>query len=234
MKNKKSAVSVLIGILFVTMVLGGCGGKEEPEIVLGDTPTSETVSEEESVPETPSEEQSVSESVEESEPVEEPAVSEEPVESEELPASVSDGGAQGYFTTTDLYGNEVTQQIFANAELTVVNVWATYCGPCINEMPYLGELSHEYDSAQVRIVGIPMDAMNAEYVEYATSLVSQTGADYQHLLLNEELYNWGLTEIQYVPTTFFVNSEGEIIDSVVGSMSKEDWKSLIDSKLASQ
>lgn len=140
---------------------------------------------------------------------------------------------EGYFTTTDLYGNTVTQEIFAQSDLTVVNVWATYCGPCINEMPYLGELAEEYDSSKVQIVGIPTDVYNQEYLDYALSLIHETGADYTHLLMSEELYNWGLTEIQYVPTTFFVNSEGEIIDTVVGSMSKEDWKTLIDEKLAS-
>lgn len=140
---------------------------------------------------------------------------------------------EGYFTTTDLYGNAVTQEIFAQSDLTVVNVWATYCGPCINEMPYLGELAEEYDSSKVQIVGIPTDVYNQEYLDYALSLIDETGADYTHLLMSEELYNWGLTEIQYVPTTFFVNSEGEIIDTVVGSMSKEDWKTLIDEKLAS-
>ena len=71
MKNKKSTIGLIISILLLTMILSGCGGKEEPEIVLGDTSASEIVSEEESVSETPSEEQSVSESVEESEPVEE-------------------------------------------------------------------------------------------------------------------------------------------------------------------
>ena len=139
----------------------------------------------------------------------------------------------GSFVTTDLYGNEVTEEIFAESKLTVVNVWATYCGPCIQEMPYLGELAEEYDSAQVQIVGIPTDVSNQEYLEYALSIVEETGADYTHLLFSEELYHWGLSDIQYVPTTFFVDSNGKITDTVVGSMSKEDWKELIDSKLAS-
>ena len=247
MKNKKSAIGLIISILLLTMILSGCGGKEEPEIVLGDTPTSETVSEEESVPETPSEEQPVSESVEESEPVEEPAVSEEPVESEEpvvseesvepeeLPVSESDGGAQGYFTTTDLInGNEVTQQIFTNADITVVNAWGTFCGPCIKEMPYLGELAAEYDSSQVQFIGIPMDASDPANKDYAITLINDTGANYTHLYLNDELFDWGFTDIQYVPTTVFVNREGEIIDTVIGARSKEEWKQLIDSKLASQ
>ena len=143
------------------------------------------------------------------------------------------GNARGEFTTTDLYGNEVTQEIFANSELTVVNVWATYCGPCIEEMPYLGELADEYDSTQVQIIGIPTDVNDVQGKEVAISLIRETGADYTHLMLSEDLYFWGLTEIQYVPTTFFVNSEGEIIDTVVGSKTKLDWKVLIDSKLAS-
>ena len=137
------------------------------------------------------------------------------------------------FTTQDLHGNTVTDEIFRGKTLTVVNIWGTYCTPCINEMPYLGELAEEYDSSKVQIVGIPTDVYNQEYLDYALSLINETDADYTHLLMSEELYNWGLTEIQYVPTTFFVNSEGEIIDTVVGSMSKEDWKVLIDEKLAS-
>lgn len=206
--KKKYLVAVVCVI--ATVALCGCGlfGKSEPEI--------------QELPEDVVSEEIVSESSED-------VIAEETVEEPEETA----GGARGYFTTTDLYGNTVTQEIFAQSDLTVVNVWATYCGPCINEMPYLGELAEEYDSSKVQIVGIPTDVYNQEYLDYALSLVNETGADYTHLLMSEELYNWGLTEIQYVPTTFFVNSEGEILDSVVGSMSKEDWKTLIDEKLAS-
>ena len=206
--KKKYLVAVVCVI--ATVALCGCGlfGKSEPEI--------------QEFPEDVVSEEIVSESSED-------VIAEQPVEEPEEAA----GGARGYFTTTDLYGNTVTQEIFAQSDLTVVNVWATYCGPCINEMPYLGELAEEYDSSKVQIVGIPTDVYNQEYLDYALSLINETGADYTHLLMSEELYNWGLTEIQYVPTTFFVNSEGELIDTVVGSMSKEDWKALIDEKLAS-
>lgn len=179
------------------------------------------------------------ESVDIQEPTEESEISEDVVESETItPAEVvietiTDGSAQGYFTTTDLDGNEVTQEIFTESKLTVVNVWATYCGPCIREMPDLGELADEYDSTEVQIIGIPSDAGSQDYIDYAKSLIEQTGADYVHLLPTQEVYDWGLYDLQYVPTTFFVNSEGEIIDTVVGSMSKEDWKILINDKLAS-
>ena len=45
------------------------------------------------------------------------------------------------FISTDLDGNAVDNAVFENAELTFVNIWGTFCGPCINEMPDLGELS---------------------------------------------------------------------------------------------
>ncbi len=207
----KKKYLIAIVCMMAAVVLCGCGLFSKPEPEIQELPNN--VVSEEVVPE----------SVED-------VVADEPEETHDV---TSDGGAQGYFTTTDVYGNTVTQEIFAQADLTVVNVWATYCGPCINEMPYLGELAEEYDSSKVQLVGIPTDVYNQEYLDYALSLINETGADYTHLLMSEELYNWGLTDIQYVPTTFFVNSEGEILDSVVGSMSKEDWKALIDEKLAS-
>lgn len=207
MKNMKFRIVFLMCVITTILLLGGCGLFTRPE---PDTqPEKEeqgTVQYESSNPE----ESTVEENI-----------------------GTEDGSAQGYFTTTDLYGNEVSQEIFAKSELTVVNVWATYCGPCIQEMPYLGELATEYDSTQVQFVGVPTDVYNQEYLEYALSLVEETGADYTHLLLSEELYNWGMSDIQYVPTTFFVNRDGEIVDTVVGSLSKEEWKALIDNKLAS-
>ena len=50
------------------------------------------------------------------------------------------------FEAKDMEGNEVTSGVFAESKLTMINVWATYCNPCLNEMPDLGELSGEYDS----------------------------------------------------------------------------------------
>ncbi len=227
--KKKYLIAIVCTI--ATAALCGCGlfDRPEPEVV----PSEEVVSESGETVTADESEESENPGADQAEDEESLDVNEPVEESEEINVVTSDGSAQGYFTTTDVYGNVVTQEIFAQAELTVVNVWATYCGPCINEMPYLGELAEEYDSSKVQIVGIPTDVYNQEYLDYALSLIEQTGADYTHLLMSEELYNWGLTKIQYVPTTFFVNSEGEILDSVVGSMSKEDWKTLIDEKLAS-
>ena len=41
------------------------------------------------------------------------------------------------FETVDMDGNTVTEEVFTQSKLTMVNVWATYCNPCLSEMPDL-------------------------------------------------------------------------------------------------
>ena len=87
-------------------------------------------------------------------------------------------------------GETVTSDIFADSRLTMVNVWATYCNPCLMEMPYLGELADEYSPEDFQIVGIISDVLEGDEdaLQTALSLIDETGADtYTHLLLNESL-----------------------------------------------
>lgn len=139
--------------------------------------------------------------------------------------------AKVVFEGTDLEGNGVSSSVFAQVKLTMVNVWATYCNPCLSEMPDLGELAGEYDSEEFQIIGIVGDVLEGgpqEDIDLAKDLISQTGADYVHLPVNESLYFAFMTDLEGVPTTFFVNAQGEIIDIVLGAKEKEVWKEKID------
>ena len=143
------------------------------------------------------------------------------------------------FTTTDLDGNEVTQDIFADADLTMMNVWATFCDPCIREMPELGELSTEYKDQNVQIVGVAFDTLNQdmsiyqEQVDLAKEIAEKTGANYLHLIPSADLLQAGLMDIVGVPTTYFFNKDGnQVGEPVVGSKNKEVWASIIDERLA--
>lgn len=145
------------------------------------------------------------------------------------------------FEAQDIEGNTVTSDIFGQSRLTMVNVWATYCNPCLSEMPELGELAGEYDAGDFRLIGIisdvpePMEGIDAEKAEKAReeakSLIEKTGADYTHLLLGTSLYNALLTDVTAVPTTFFIDKDGNVLDQVVGAMDKESWKEKIDALL---
>lgn len=131
------------------------------------------------------------------------------------------------FEGTDLDGNTVSQEIFTQSKLTMVNVWATYCNPCLNEMPGLGELAAEYDEAEFQIIGIVSDVWEGEEQTLVESLVQETGADYPHLLANDSISQAILSSVSGVPTTFFFDGEGAYLGGVVGSAEKSAWEEII-------
>lgn len=158
--------------------------------------------------------------------------------------SQSDSGAQeaagllSSFSTTDLEGNAVDQSILEDYDLTMVNVWATYCTPCLQEMPDLGELASEYEDKGVQILGLVSDVLNSDgtisdsQVETAQEIVEETGASYQHLLPSADLLGL-LSQIYGVPTTFFVDSEGNQVGyAYVTAMEREQFVEIIDAALA--
>ena len=65
------------------------------------------------------------------------------------------------FEATTLDEETVTSDIFANSKLTMLNVWATYCNPCLNEMPDLAEIAVAYDSADFQMLGIVSDVSDS-------------------------------------------------------------------------
>ena len=69
-----------------------------------------------------------------------------------VPVAEELGGAQS-FEAQDMDGNTVSSDIFGESKITMVNVWATYCNPCLSEMPELGELAQEYDAGEFRLIG---------------------------------------------------------------------------------
>lgn len=137
------------------------------------------------------------------------------------------------FTAADIDGNTVTDDIISQSKLSMINVWATYCSPCIREMPSLGQISKEYDTSEFQIIGIVSDIADSDprYMKYVKELVSATKADYLHLPSNQSLYDAFLKNVIVVPTTFFLNSSGEVVDTVYGSLSKKAWSDKIESLL---
>lgn len=135
------------------------------------------------------------------------------------------------FEGTDIEGNVVTSAVFSQSKLTMVNVWATYCNPCLSEMPGLGELAGEFDAEEFQIIGIISDVVEGDEQELAEDLIERTQADYTHLLLNKSIYNALLTDVAAVPTTFFIDENGIVLDTVIGAMKKSAWEEKINALL---
>lgn len=138
----------------------------------------------------------------------------------------------GVFDTQTLDGENVTEEIFANADLTMVNIWGTFCGPCISEMPDLGEISREYKDQGLQIVGMLCDVTEPED-ETALKIVGETKADYVHLIASEDLTINVLQYVSSVPTTVFVDKDGNLVGEVyAGARDKVAWELIINKYLA--
>lgn len=141
------------------------------------------------------------------------------------------------FEAQTIEGEAVTSDCFADSKLTMLNIWGTYCNPCLKEMPDLGEIAATYDKADFQIMGIICDVQEGadeDALNNAKALIEETKANYPHLLLNESLYTNLVGGTDAVPTTFFVNQKGEVLGYIVGANSKEGWVNLIEQLLAEE
>ncbi len=167
----------------------------------------------------------------------EPQESSAPSQSVQESSEEAVSGLLSKFSTTDLEGNALDESSLADYQLTMVNVWATYCGPCLQEMPDLGELAAEYAPRGVQIMGFVTDVLNSDgslsqsQLQTARDIVRSTGASYPHFVPSQDLYGL-LGEISAVPTTFFVDRQGRQVGSAyIGARSKEDWVNIIEEVL---
>jgi Thiol-disulfide isomerase and thioredoxins len=146
--------------------------------------------------------------------------------------NVAEDALLGAFQTITLEGEEINQDLFGRAGLSMINIWGTFCPPCIREMPDLAELSHEYGGDQFQMIGLVSDVMDAGNAS-AVEIIEQTGADYTHILISQELYDNYLYTVQVVPTTVFVDKDGrQVGDVYTGAKSKQQWEAIIKELLA--
>lgn len=123
------------------------------------------------------------------------------------------------FDTEKLDGEVVTNDLFAQKKITVINIWGTFCGPCIGEMPELGEWARNMP-ADAQLIGIVCDVQgyNDTYtINAANQILSEANANFVNLIPDESLAKY-LQTVEAVPTTLFVDSQGNIIgDPVIGA-----------------
>ena len=142
--------------------------------------------------------------------------------------SESESRVFGTFRSETLDGEAVTQEILEGTDLTMVNIWATFCRPCISEMPDLAALNEEYADRGFQVVGIISDVTQAGD-ETAGEIVSMTGADYTHIVASDDLRSGFLRIVNVVPTTIFLDREGKRVgETYSGSRSKEGWAEIIE------
>ncbi|MEA4816679.1 MAG: hypothetical protein VB120_07475 [Lachnospiraceae bacterium] len=131
------------------------------------------------------------------------------------------------FATTDLYGSPVESTIFANYKLTMVNFNGTYNYENINESSTLQKVYAELKGdPNINMIAVVIDLPDEENEALAKSAYEEADCEYTAIMPDEILAGWIKSNLKGVPTTLFVNSDGEIIgDTIQGSKSAEDYLS---------
>ena len=134
----------------------------------------------------------------------------------------------GPFEAENLNGDgPVTEAIFADAELTFINFWATWCPPCVAEIPALAQVDEE-SGGNVRVIGVLMDGIgprgdrDERAIAAMRTLLDRSNAEFPVLFPADAIVLEAMSVVHAVPTTFVVNREGVLVDGHVGAMTQVD------------
>lgn len=144
---------------------------------------------------------------------------------------IEPGTEFGAFSSTDLNGNEISEAVFAGKDLTIVNVWGTYCDPCKAEMPDLAKWNEELPD-NVQIIGIVIDVPegDSDMISVAKKICKKTGVAYANATDNDSV-EAVLADVEAIPTTFFLDSEGKSVCAPVVGNDVEAYKKNVEEYL---
>jgi peroxiredoxin len=114
----------------------------------------------------------------------------------------------------------------------LLNFWATWCGPCKIETPWLVDFQKQYASQGLQIVGVAMDDASKEEIG---KFAKDMGVNYPILIGKEsvgDLYGG----VPALPETFVIGRDGKLVDKIIGLKGKaeidEDIRKALDTKAA--
>lgn len=145
---------------------------------------------------------------------------------EPLQANDAKGKQAPDFTLQDLDGKPVKLSDF-RGKAVLLNFWATFCGPCKVEMPWLVELQKQYGPQGLEIVGVALDDSGKDTIQkYAKDM----GVNYTILQGQDSVGDaYGAVGL---PATFYIDRNGKIVDSALGLVSRGEIEDDIKKALA--
>lgn len=131
------------------------------------------------------------------------------------------------FSTTDIDGNPVSNEMFKDAKLVVLNFWEPWCGPCVSEMPALQKLYENYKDKGVLVIGVYASFDQDRDVR---DLIKSKNITYPIIRYTD---TFNSLQTGYIPTTYFLDNKGNILntEAFVGGRIYIEWESLIEDYL---
>ncbi len=143
-------------------------------------------------------------------------------------APTSPGGKPApSFTLQDLKGNQISLSDF-KGKVVILDFWATWCPPCVMEIPHFIELYEQYKGRGFAMVGISVDREGVSVVE---SFVRKYRVNYPILMTDGQVQK-AYGGIPNIPTTFVIDSAGNIRQKYIGYRDKAVFEADIKTLLA--
>ncbi len=138
----------------------------------------------------------------------------------DVEADVESEAELAKFVAKTLSGDSYTQDDLAEVDVTLFNFWATYCAPCIREMPEVAEFVKKLPD-NVRIVTVCLDGQGNE--EKAEEILAGAGFEGTTLIAGVTFeedagdFKTLCRNIMYTPTTLVIDADGNIVgDAIIG------------------
>jgi thiol-disulfide isomerase/thioredoxin len=112
----------------------------------------------------------------------------------------------------------------------VLNFWATWCGPCKIETPWLVEMQQQYGNQGLQVVGVAMDDSGKDEI---AKFAKDMGVNYP-ILLGKEAVGDEYGGVPALPESFFIGRDGKIVDRIIGLKGKADIEDSIKKALNTQ
>jgi peroxiredoxin len=123
--------------------------------------------------------------------------------------------------------NQVVKLSDYNGKLVLIDFWATWCGPCKSEIPWLNELSRKYAAAGLVVLGISMDEDGWGAVK---PFLERTPMAYPVLMgTRRAAYLYG--DVEALPLAFFIDRDQRVAAIHSGAASRKDFEKVIQSLL---
>lgn len=126
------------------------------------------------------------------------------------------------FTATDING-KVHQLSDYKGKWVIVNYWATWCPPCLDEIPELVEFHEQHRDKDAVVLGVNLEEISTAELK---NFVDQYFISYP-VLTAEQTMSTPFGNIYGLPTTFLVSPDGEVLASKTGGVTQQDLEASI-------